>query len=112
MSFSIENWQQIIPRDKWKDFAMEEAHHSSFAVNRWLDEPTSPTRLAEAMDVRNAFVLHYIEREGIDTSIRNMVPYGIEQDIHFRIKLIEELSYSAQQILLEISEELAPSDET
>jgi hypothetical protein len=104
MNFTIENWQQIIPRDKWRDFAIEEAHHSADAVNRWLDNPTSPTLLAEAMDTRSAFVREYIERENIDTSVRNMVPYGIEQDAIFRIKLIEELANSASQTLRELND--------
>jgi len=87
---------------------MEEAHHSSEAINKWLENPASPTLLAEAMDTRSAFVREYIERENVDTSIRNMVPYGIEQDAIFRINLVEELS----QMAIHILEELRTSDET
>ena len=103
-NISIENWQQVVPRELWREFALEEAHATADQVRMVLNNPGNDTILGKAMQARTDFLLKWLEEHEVDLSIRNMVPYGIAQDMAFRVQLINELTETACQKLNELDE--------
>ena len=87
---TIDNWQQIVPKTMWEQFALEEARAVSAQVSKWVKSGTDDDMWA-AHDARTEFLCKFIQDNNINTDIRNAVPKGLTTDSDFRLQLLQDI---------------------